>query len=200
MITAIGGYNAQPMNWSLPFIKNREDEFNKPEKTYSYPNGLQSADTVVNNDKRPELVRIMAFAGENSANRLKVDADEQEKLLKRIGVKECKTCSERRYQDASNDPGVSFKSPTYINPATSGAVVSAHEQEHVQREQAKAQQEEREVISQSVRLFSSICPECGRSYVSGGETVTVTAAKKAYNKASNLLQNSNNASLLNIIA
>jgi hypothetical protein len=96
--------------------------------------------------------------------------------LKRTGKIECQTCKARRYQDGSNDPGVSFKAPGYISPESSAAVVSAHEQEHVSREQASAKSEGRRVVSQSVRLFTSVCPECGRVYVSGGETRTTTAA------------------------
>ncbi len=52
----------------------------------------------------------------------------------------------------------------------------AHEQEHVRNEQANARQEGRRVVAQSVRLFTATCPECGRTYVSGGETRTTTAA------------------------
>lgn len=29
---------------------------------------------------------------------------------------ECQTCKERKYQDGSNDPGVSFKTPASISP------------------------------------------------------------------------------------
>ncbi len=90
----------------------------------------------------------------------------------------CQTCKERRYQDGSNDPGVSFKSPQTINPDMAASVVLGHEMEHVQREQANAKNEGAEVVSQSVRLHSSICPECGRSYVSGGVTETVTAKRQ----------------------
>lgn len=97
--------------------------------------------------------------------------------LKRTGKIECQTCKERTYQDGSNDPGVSFKAPGHISAESSAAVVMSHEQEHVGNEQAKASQEDREVISQSVRLFTSVCPECGKAYVSGGETRTTTASK-----------------------
>ncbi|HWQ60973.1 MAG TPA: hypothetical protein VN521_01605 [Negativicutes bacterium] len=96
--------------------------------------------------------------------------------LKRTGKIECQTCKQRRYQDGSNDPGVSFKAPGYISPESSAAVVSAHEQEHVSREQASASSEGRKVVAQSVRLFTAVCPECGRVYVSGGETRTTTVA------------------------
>ena len=44
------------------------------------------------------------------------------------------------------------------------------------REQAKARQEDRKVVSQSVTYHTAICPECGEAYVSGGTTRTVTKA------------------------
>lgn len=86
----------------------------------------------------------------------------------------CQTCSERKYQDGSDDPGVSFKTPAHIAPGNSAAAVSAHEQEHVGHEQAKAQQEDRKIIAQSVQLYTAICPECGRTYVAGGKTTTTS--------------------------
>lgn len=89
---------------------------------------------------------------------------------------ECKTCKERKYQDGSDDPGVSFKMPTHIGPDQSASSVLGHEMEHVVRERAKAQSEGRRVISQSVTMQSGICPECGRVYTAGGMTRTVTAA------------------------
>ena len=89
---------------------------------------------------------------------------------------ECKTCQERRYQDGSNDPGVSFKTPTHIGPDQSASAVRGHEMEHVVRERAKAQSEGRRVISQSVSMQTGICPECGSVYVAGGVTRTTTAA------------------------
>ena len=89
---------------------------------------------------------------------------------------ECQTCKERKYQDGSDDPGVSFKTPTNIAPEQAAAAVRGHENEHVVREQAKAQREDRKVVSQSVTYHTSICPECGKVYVSGGTTRTVTRA------------------------
>ncbi len=96
------------------------------------------------------------------------------KALKRSGAIECQTCKSRTYQDVSGDPGVSFKAPGHIDPASSGAVVMSHEQEHVSKVKASAASNGSRIVSQSVRLFTSVCPECGRSYVSGGETRTVT--------------------------
>ncbi len=92
----------------------------------------------------------------------------------RFDRNECQTCKNRRYQDGSNDPGVSFKTPGKIDPSVSQSRVRAHEYEHVFRERSKALREGREVVSQSVMLQTGICPECGRAYISGGTTRTVT--------------------------
>ena len=105
---------------------------------------------------------------------------------------ECETCKERKYQDGSDDPGVSFKTPTHIGPNQAAAAVRGHENEHVVREQAKAQQEDRKVVSQSVTYHTDICPECGKTYVSGGTTRTVTKANtdnQAQQQAQNQTQN-----------
>jgi len=88
---------------------------------------------------------------------------------------ECQTCKNRKYQDGSDDPGVSFKSPTSVAPEQAAAAVRGHEHEHVMRNQAQADREGREVVSQSVTYHNAICPECGRVYVAGGQTRTVTS-------------------------
>ena len=87
---------------------------------------------------------------------------------------ECQTCSERKYKDGSDDPGVSFKTATHISPEQAASAVRGHEMEHVVRNRAKAQREDREIVSQSVVIHTDICPECGRVYTSGGTTRTVT--------------------------
>lgn len=88
----------------------------------------------------------------------------------------CQTCENRKYQDESDDMGVSFQSPTRIAPEQVAAAVRGHENEHVVREQAKAKVEDRKVVSQSVTLHTDICPECGKVFISGGTTRTVTKA------------------------
>ena len=90
---------------------------------------------------------------------------------------ECQTCKNRKYQDGSDDPGVSFKSAAHIDPGNSAAVVMSHEQEHVRNETLKAVGQKKEVLSQTVTLETSVCPECGRVYTSGGLTRTVTRSK-----------------------
>ncbi|MCM1192118.1 MAG: hypothetical protein NC123_12355 [Butyrivibrio sp.] len=84
---------------------------------------------------------------------------------------ECQTCKERKYQDGS-DEMVSFKSAAHISPESAAARVRAHEQEHVSNAYAKAAKAGGKVISASVSIHTAICPECGRTYVSGGTTQT----------------------------
>ncbi|MBO4915877.1 MAG: hypothetical protein J5449_11825 [Oscillospiraceae bacterium] len=93
-----------------------------------------------------------------------------------MNEEKCETCAKRKYQDGSDDPGVSFKFATRINPKAAQAAVRGHELEHVVRERAKAKMEGRKVVSQSVTYHTGICPECGKFYISGGTTRTVTAA------------------------
>lgn len=99
-----------------------------------------------------------------------------EGVQKTVEEGECQTCKERKYQDGSDDAGVSFKTPTRVAPERAASAVRSHEMEHVTREQAKAQREDRRVVSQSVTYHTAICPECGKAYVSGGTTRTTTAS------------------------
>lgn len=94
----------------------------------------------------------------------------------RFDRNECQTCENRKYKDGSDDPGVSFKTPTNIRPENASSAVRGHEGEHVVRERAKADREDRKVVSQSVTYHTAICPECGTPYISGGTTQTVTKA------------------------
>lgn len=100
----------------------------------------------------------------------------------------CETCKNRKYQDGSDDPGVSFKNAAHIAPDQASSMVRSHEYEHVSREQDKAQQNDRKVVSQSVTYNTAICPECGKVYVSGGTTRTVTANNNNQNNAENIQQ------------
>ena len=84
---------------------------------------------------------------------------------------ECQTCKNRKYQDGS-DEMVSFKSAAHISPAASASAVRAHEQEHVSNAYKNAAQKNGKVLNASVSIRTAICPECGRSYVAGGETRT----------------------------
>jgi len=98
-------------------------------------------------------------------------ADTAKKAGKTSSPAECETCSNRKYQDGSNE-NVSFKAPTKISPEAAAGAVRAHEQEHVSNAFKKAAMNNGEVLSANVRIHMSVCNECGRSYVSGGTTTT----------------------------
>ncbi|MBR2875582.1 MAG: hypothetical protein IKC01_00415 [Clostridia bacterium] len=150
------------------------------------------ADTVAqNSSQNSTFSKSGHFEGDVAgfANRSKMKelSEEELGLLKKADAtktpqevmedSECKTCAERKYQDGSDDPGVSFKTAAHISPEQSASKVRSHEYEHVVREQSKADREDKEVVSQTVTLHTNICPECGRTYVSGGLTRTVTKGK-----------------------
>lgn len=100
---------------------------------------------------------------------------EEVETKKRMGIEdastECQTCKNRKYKDGS-DEMVSFKSPTHLSPESAGAAVRSHEQEHVSNAYAKEATGNAKVVSATVSIHTAICPECGRSYVSGGTTST----------------------------
>ena len=84
---------------------------------------------------------------------------------------ECETCKSRKYQDGS-DENVSFKSAQHVSPEAAGAAVRAHEGEHVANAYSEATMNGGKVLNASVRIKTAVCPECGRTYVSGGTTYT----------------------------
>lgn len=105
----------------------------------------------------------------------KVIANPGESVEKSPGRKsspaECETCKNRKYVDGSNEM-VSFKSPTKVSPGAAASAVRSHEQEHVSNAYSKAANGNGKVMSANVTIHTDICPECGRSYVSGGTTNT----------------------------
>jgi hypothetical protein len=110
---------------------------------------------------------------------------------KRVSPAECETCKNRKYQDGS-DEMVSFKTAQHISPESAGARVRGHEAEHVSNAYKDAAMNNGKVLQASVSLKTAVCPECGRVYVSGGETCTkiaysneenpYTQARKAQNR------------------
>ena len=100
-----------------------------------------------------------------------VGPEHQIKPGKKSSPAECQTCKNRKYTDGS-DEMVSFKAPGHIDPNNAAAVVLGHEQEHVSNAYNKARNNDGHVERATVRLKTDICPECGRSYISGGETNT----------------------------
>lgn len=91
----------------------------------------------------------------------------------------CETCAQRKYQDGSDDAGVSFQSPTGVSPSMAGVAVASHEGEHVSRETDKAQKEGRVVTEAKVTFQYASCPECHKMYIAGGTTTISTMASSA---------------------
>lgn len=113
-----------------------------------------------------------AERGSDGTAQATVDGAKDAEVSKKVRQEECQTCKNRKYVDGSNEGDVSFKAPAHIDPSNAGAVVMGHEQEHVANARAEGSKENKELVSVSVTLQTSTCPECGRVYVSGGVTHT----------------------------
>ena len=161
---SVGFYGSENSPSTKENITNTIAKLEKERDKYKQARELTNSDVI---DKRIK----------NLENRLDNLHRRLDKLKEKEDNGECETCKNRKYQDESDDPGVSFKTATSVSKGMAGAAVRGHEQEHVVRERAKAAREDKEVVSQSVTIKTGICPECGESYVAGGETVTVTRTK-----------------------
>jgi hypothetical protein len=156
-----------PENSTIPNTEMSPNDFSAPER---FPARVPSGGVVV--DISPE--------GRAAYKRsLPVDENRRTGAVEAAQPRECQTCKNRKYQDASDDPSVSFQAPTHISPGAAPSVVASHEREHVSHEQAKAMQDGRRIVSQTVALKTAMCPECGRIYVSGGVTHTLTATDRS---------------------
>ncbi|MCI9022418.1 MAG: hypothetical protein HFH32_17190 [Eubacterium sp.] len=115
--------------------------------------------------------------GAGQAAKVPAGTDDEHKVKsgRKSSPAECQTCKERKYQDGSNETDVSFKAPGHISPQASASTVKAHEQQHVANAYEKAAKNNGKVVSCSVSLRTSVCPECGTSYVAGGTTSTSIA-------------------------
>ena len=98
--------------------------------------------------------------------------DKNAKVDKSSPSYECQTCANRKYQDGSNEADVSFKAASHVSPEAAASAVRSHEQMHVANAYQKASQNNGKVLAATVSIHTSVCPECGRSYVSGGTTQT----------------------------
>lgn len=111
---------------------------------------------------------------------------------KEKGPEECETCANRTYVDGSNEGDVSFKTPGHISPEASASKVMAHEQEHVRNALQEDKKDDAELVSVSVSLKTAICPECGKTYVAGGETRTTMRTGPERNPYEKQMQAYNN--------
>ena len=111
------------------------------------------------------------FTGDSKLGSGEAEEAEKGSFRRKEAGEKCETCENRKYQDGS-DENVSFKAPSHISPEAAASRVRAHEGEHVANAYSKAAQKEGEVLSVSVRIKTSVCPECGKNYVAGGTTST----------------------------
>ena len=108
---------------------------------------------------------------------------------------QCQTCENRKYQDGSNEQDVSFKNASKVAPEAAASAVRSHEQQHVSNAYQKAEKGNGKVISATVQIHTSICPECGRSYVAGGTTRTQIKYTNEENPYQKELKNTQGISL-----
>lgn len=166
-----------PVQPAPPVTSVKGDEMGPGDLGFSIRQGVDPVEMAVR--MRIQYPEEVPSAQQNMGAELKLpESDEPvgaEAAQKALEEGECQTCEQRKYQDGSDDMGVSYQTPTRIDPDQAASAVRGHEMEHVVREQAKAQREDRRVVSQTVTLHTEICPECGKAYVSGGTTRTVTS-------------------------
>ncbi|MDR0804351.1 MAG: hypothetical protein LBN42_01020 [Oscillospiraceae bacterium] len=142
--------------------------------------GAQQARTAGEDDSaklKNELNDALEKAYGNDTSDANTDKVAESGESAKAGTAECETCANRQYQDGSDDASVSFKNAAKIAPEAVASTVRGHEYEHVRHEQQNAKQDDRKILSQTVSIHTAVCPECGKSYVSGGETRTITAPK-----------------------
>ena len=139
----------------------------KDDKRLDKDEEIQSPGRQLNvGEKEKELERLGLVDDADGIVLRKENTKEEES-----DVDKCETCANRKYQDGS-DEMVSFKSASHISPEAAATRVRVHEQEHVSNAYKKAEQKDAKVVQASVAIHTSICPECGRTYVSGGTTTT----------------------------
>lgn len=128
-------------------------------------------------DEEKDQRGIQNLKGAEDSEKAKVPKEirDSDKAKGSRGIKdpgeECQTCKNRKYKDGS-DEMVSFKTAQHVSPEAAASRVRSHEQEHVSNAYTKAAQNNGKVVQASVSIHMAVCPECGRSYVSGGTTHT----------------------------
>ena len=161
-------------------------------------NGIQRGDNAQNtqnaqnaSDPLSELLKSQYAVG-NAARNVKNSQPEEagegedkknvgEALYDKIQEQSqvCETCRRRKYRDISNEADVSFKYPQSVAPSAAAGAVRAHENMHVANAYQKAERDGGKVLYAGVTLHGSICPECGKPFISGGTTTTVIAQERS---------------------
>lgn len=153
-------------------ISNSYNAYTPYMDSYGSASANKQPDTMAENAASAGIVDPSSDTGEEGRVIVRNPGESTEKQAgKKSSPAECETCKNRKYQDGS-DEDVSFKSPAHINPNAAASRVRSHEQEHVNNAYKKAAESNGKVMSCNVSIHTDICPECGRTYVSGGTTAT----------------------------
>ena len=174
-------------------ISNDEQELEK----------LSAKQTAEKSKLKIELTKYKTELSKLEKNSADKENDEKAADMKRrFDSFECQTCKNRRYQDQSDHSGVSFQTASHIDPSAAYSAVRSHENEHVARNKTQAEQHGQKIAYQTVTINRAICPECGRSYVSGGVTHTVTKADDSakYTVGDIKLEKDPVGSIVNVVA
>lgn len=167
-IGVYGTYNG----WNVPLTSAEKEKEQEQRELMGLedPAGKSGVVGEASKDGRPAIWKQDPTGLEHPVGQ-KNPVEEKNPAGKKNPGEECETCKKRKYQDGS-DEMVSFKSAAHISPESAAARVRAHEQEHVSNAYKKAAENDGKVISASVSIQTAVCPECGRTYVSGGTTHT----------------------------
>ena len=162
---------------------------------YRYSSPYQSYSIQNNTNRQTSQTNIDGTQTGKPHRKTGNPEDDTVKRGRKSSPAECQTCKSRKYQDGSDEGDVSFKAPGHISPQASAGTVRAHELQHVSNAYEKAAKGDGEVRSVSVTLKTAVCPECGTTYVSGGETRTSIA----YSKENPYQQNKKAIEAMNLI-
>ena len=173
-VGAIGGFGAYTYNQTGLYGPGNEA---RPIEQINV--GNQNAQTGITNQSGHT-----GNVGVSDINNSGIDGESGKKANGKSSPADCETCRERKYVDGSNDMNVSFKSAAHVSPNAASAAVRAHEGQHVTNAYNRAAQNNGSVVSANVAIHTAVCPECGRTYVSGGTTTT----QIKYNNESNPYQ------------
>ena len=138
----------------------------------SYYSGYQNFSIGGSSNAAGQNTSINGDSKDQSKPVLNPGESEEVKPGRKSSPAECETCKNRKYQDGSDEATVSFKAAAHVSPQAAGAAVRAHEGMHVSNAYKKAAENGGKVLQASVQIHTSVCPECGRVYVSGGTTTT----------------------------
>lgn len=151
----------------------------------AYANGANTPQENISGDRSgasQDALGLSSLRGDTSTGKAQgssgTSPDEKVKPGYKSSPAECRTCRERKYKDGSDEGNVSFKAAAHVSPEAAGAAVRGHEGEHVANAYRKAALGGGRVLRASVSIHTAVCPECGRTYVSGGTTSTAIAYPK----------------------